>query len=172
MNRFAQVVANPTETLRSRSVVHRATAEMAADRWIFGWGAGCFQHAFPLYAQKYPELCFIGAGKTLRWEHAHSDPLEMLAELGAIGSAFITFVALLVITAFLRLRFWHDPVCAGIVLGACALVAHSFGDLIFQSPAVLFSWATALFIALRWRLLDHPRAGSGSGPTTSSGCSV
>lgn len=167
--RFAQIAANPTGVLRSRSVVHQATAEMARDRWLFGWGAGSFRHAFPLYAQKYPELCHIGAGKTLHWEHAHSDPLETLAELGAIGSAPIAAALLLVVAALARLRFWRDPAGAGIVLGASALAAHSFGDLIFQSPAVLLSWAAALTIALRWLSPAQARTGTGSAPGTSTG---
>src|SRR5690606_33595048 len=42
-----------------RILASRATAEMFKDEWLFGWGAGSFEFAFPKYQQEYPEIHYI-----------------------------------------------------------------------------------------------------------------
>lgn len=167
LERFSQLASNPDGTLRSRTLVHRATWELAQDRWLCGWGAGSFRHAFPLHAQKYPELCYMGKA-TRYWEHAHSDPLETLAELGVLGTLPMLLAGLIVASALLQKRFWRSPVACGVLIGAAALALHSCADLIFQSPALLFTWATLLLVAIRWLELDQARAGAGSAAPAST----
>ncbi len=167
LTRFAQLSSDPGGVLRSRSLVHQATTEMARDRWLLGWGAGSFRHAFPLYAQKYPELCTIGARVTLHWEHAHSDPLETMAELGVAGTLPIAAMLALAAGALIRRRFWHNPVAVGLTMGAAVLAVHSSVDLILQCPAILFTWAVLILVSLRWLELDQPRTGAASAATAS-----
>ena len=57
------LVANPSATLRDRILTREAAKDMLLDRWILGWGAGCFRYGFPLYAQHYSENVSIGIGQ-------------------------------------------------------------------------------------------------------------
>jgi O-antigen ligase len=152
--RFATLVANPTATLQYRTLARKAAGEMFHDRWVFGWGAGCFRYGFPLYAQRYPEIYYTGLAGRKYWEHAHDDLLEFPLELGAVG--MIPVVAGLGFAAWrlFRARFWRNPVslCAA---AACVLtMVHAWVDFVFQSPAIVATWAVLLVGAIRWSELE------------------
>jgi O-antigen ligase len=131
---------------------------MLQDRWLFGWGAGCFRYGFPLYAQKYPTI-YKSENNNLRfWEHAHDDLLEFPIEFGVVGLIPL-FIALgCAGWQLTRRRFWRNGVSLALVL-VCTLVAcHSWVDFVFQNPAVLLTWCVLLLAAVRWLELDQPGA--------------
>lgn len=157
--RFAAVITRPAEFLHDRVLVRQATFEMFGDRWLFGWGAGGYRHAFPLYAQKYPEIHLNGTGGRKYWEHAHNDWLEFPAELGVVG--MLPLLALLAAGAreLQRRKFRHNPVSFCAVLGCVLLLVHGSVDFVFQNPAVLFTWSVLFIGAARWSALDRPGFG-------------
>jgi O-antigen ligase len=152
--RFAALVASPSATLRSRTVAREAAGEMLRDRWILGWGAGCFRYGFPLYQQHHPEIYLSGSGGRQYWEHAHDDLLEIPLELGAVGmipvAAALGFVGLRLLAA----RFWRNPVSLCAASGCILTLVHSWVDFVFQSPAILATWAVLLIGAIRWAELE------------------
>ena len=154
--RFTQLSTEPASSIGIRSVARQASGDMLSDRWLFGWGAGCFRYGFPLYAQKYPSIYLSKSTNHLYWEHAHDDLLEFPIELGAVG--LLPLVAILGYTVWqlVRLCFWRNNVAFFLVL-ACLLVAcHAWVDFVFQNPAVLLTWSVLLVAAVRWIELDHP----------------
>jgi len=64
--------------------IWRSALSAFADRPVSGWGPGAFRHAFELF--KFPAfngISFFGHSTV----HAHSEPLQLLAETGLPGAA-------------------------------------------------------------------------------------
>jgi hypothetical protein len=152
--RFAVLAGGDTTELHSRNLARKAAFDMFRDHWLFGWGTGCFRHAFPLYSQKYPELTNTGNGKSLYWEHAHDDLVEFPAELGLAGCLLILVPIGCGVWALWRRRFWREPLMLCLVVACVLLAVHANMDFVFQNPAVLFTAAILLVSAIRWPAFD------------------
>jgi O-antigen ligase len=152
--RFAALVASPSATLRSRILTRDAALTMLKDRWVLGWGAGCFRYGFPLYSQRYPEIYYSGGGRLQYWEHAHDDLLEFPIELGAVGMIPIAAALVFAIWRLLGSRFWRNPVSLCAAAGCLLTLVHAWVDFVFQNPAVLTTWAILLVGAIRWAELE------------------
>jgi O-antigen ligase len=137
------------QSVRSRWLASRQGGLMFADRWLLGWGAGCFRYGFTKYQHAEPELAQRGSTR-FRWEHLHNDWLEFLIEFGVLGA--LPFMALTGwwLRETLRLRLWkHPAICPGLVaLGALALEAA--GDFPLQNPSILLSAGALAPLLLRW----------------------
>ncbi len=152
--RFAELVASPSATLQYRTLAREAAGDMLRDRWILGWGAGCFRYGFPLYAQHYPEIYLSASGGLKYWEHVHDDLLEFPIELGAIG--MIPFAAALVFACWrlIQARFWRNPFSLCAASGCLLTLVHAWVDFVFQNPAVMATWAVLVVGAIRWAELE------------------
>jgi len=156
--RFAQIANDPVGTTGFRSLARQASADMLHDRWLLGWGAGCFRYGFPLYAQKYPAIYKSGNNNLRFFEHAHDDLLEFPIEFGLVGLIPLAIALGCGVWQLIRRRFWRNGVSLSLVL-VCTLVAcHSWVDFVFQNPAVLLTWSVLLVAAVRWLELDQPAA--------------
>lgn len=149
--RFADLAAHPLNALQGRNLVRAAATDMLADRWLFGWGAGCFRYGFPLYAQHYPRIYYSdGPGRRLYWEHAHNDLVEFPLELGVAGLLPVLAALGAGLRALVQRRFWRYPISLCLGIGCALTFAHAWVDFVFQNPAVLLTWATLLTAAIRW----------------------
>ena len=161
--RFAELLANPATAAQDRRLAREAAAEMLADRWLLGWGAGGFRHAFPLYAQKYPAIYLAGGDNRKSWEHAHIDLIEFPLEFGVVGLLPVLVVLGLGAWRAGRRRGRRNAVTGSLLLGCALLLVHAGVDFVLQNPAVLLT-AGVLFVALqRWAELDEP---AGTRPAT------
>ena len=155
--RFAEMMSRPVVTDRARTLLRQAGGDMLRDRWLLGWGAGCFRYNFPDYARKYPEIHYFTNGKAeMYWEHAHDDLLEFPIELGAAGLLPLGVVLGCGAWQLGRRRFWRNAVSSCIVLGGALVLMHAWVDFVFQNPAVLLTWGVLLVGAARWAELDQP----------------
>lgn len=152
--RFGDLTVTVGNASWERGLARQATVEMARDRWLFGWGAGCFRHGFPLHAQNHPALYRRNDGVMKFWQHAHCDPLELAAETGVPGIVFAAGLLAWATRQFVRRRTWLNPVSYSLALGGLLLVAHSWLDFVFHNPAVLLTAGVLLAVALRWPELD------------------
>ncbi len=155
--RLADQVAHPVAFDRDRTLARQASRDMLRDRWLFGWGAGCFRYNFQDYVAKYPEIYYTGSGKGREyWEHAHDDLLEFPVELGVAG--LLPLAGMLGYGAWLlgHRRFWRNAVSCCSVLGCALVLLHAWVDFVFQNPAVLLTWSVLLVGAVRWAELDQP----------------
>jgi O-antigen ligase len=152
--RFATLEASRFAPLRSRTLAREAAGDMLRDRWVFGWGAGCFRYGFPLYAQHYPEIYVSGSGGRFYWEHAHDDLLEIPVELGAVGMIPIAASLVFAVWRILGARFWRNPLSLCAAVGCLLTLAHAWVDFVFQNPAVVATWAVILIGAIRWAELE------------------
>ena len=120
-----------------RIPLFKATVDMVKDKWVYGWGAGSYRFYFPVYQRNYHELSQPRYGKPMFFRYAHNDFLQIPAELGAVGSAFIVLIVLYWLRKWLSLgRFMGLPLF--MLVAGCALVSsHALVDFPFYNPAVL-----------------------------------
>jgi len=139
-----------------RMVGNRLSLTMWEDRSLYGWGADNYRQAFFFYTLDFPELLRSqrGAVKT-QWVAAHNDYLQLLAELGVVGSIPIALIALFYLGHWLlRLRWvreWHLM----LLLGIAAFLFQIGLDLHLLSTTLLlyFTFMVVVFS----RLLDFQR---------------
>ena len=156
LERFAAISANPAALTQDRALARHAATDMLRDRWLLGWGAGCFRHGFPLYAQNYPDLYLSPGGGRKYWEHAHDDLLEFPVELGVVGLLPLLAILGYGVRQLARGRFWRNRVSVCAVLGCALVLLHAGVDFVFQNPAVLLTWSVLFIGAARWAELDPP----------------
>lgn len=140
--------------------------EMFADRWVFGWGAGCFRYGFTKYQHREPVLS-LRNNVPLRWEHVHDDWLQLLIELGVVGAIPVGFVLGYWLRQAFRFRLWRCPAKLPILCGLAVPSVHAFFDLPFQNPAVLATVCALLPLLIRWAEIE-----SQPGPTIRHGVSA
>jgi hypothetical protein len=154
--RLADQVAHPVAFDRDRTLARQASRDMLCDRWLLGWGAGCFRYNFPDYVAKYPEIYYTGNGNGREyWEHAHDDWLEFPVELGAAGLLPLAGILGYGLWQLGRRRIWRNAVSFCTVLGCALVLLHAWVDFVFQNPAVLLTWSVLLVGAARWAELDQ-----------------
>ncbi|MDR1789162.1 MAG: O-antigen ligase family protein [Opitutaceae bacterium] len=133
-----------------REKTREITLEMAKDRLWLGWGAGSFRYIYPSYARRlHPEV--LGApGRDRRWEYAHNDYVQFLAEFGVVGSSLAALLLGSGLVQLIRRRFWRYPHIALMFLGLLVTLAHCWVDFQSHNPAILLLWCGAAALLVRW----------------------
>ena len=111
--------------------------------WL-GAGLGTFDVVYPQY-RSFPS--------DLRWDHAHNDYAEALAETGLAGGFLILSALILGFrSGFRRLRdrLSHETgwIQTGAAIGCCGLLVHALADFNFHIPANALWFAISLGIAM------------------------
>ena len=146
-----------------RTLLSRATWEMAYDKLWLGWGAGSFRYAFPQYQQSYPKLWGKYNESKSRWEgrkffrYAHNDLLQFLAEYGIVGSSLLLATLLSLLASCLRGLFRDPLVVIFLLFGFICAVAHAFADFTFSCPAYWVAFIGGLAILSRLIILESKR---------------
>lgn len=136
------------QSLRLRALAVRSGLAMFHDRWATGWGAGCFSYGFTKYQRAEPELARWQHLK-LRWEHLHNDWLQLLIELGVVGTLPIAFMAWFWIGRLVRVGSWRDPLGRSLLIGVGLVAIHGLMDFPLQNPAVLLTTCALLAVVAR-----------------------
>lgn len=133
-----------------RMAVSRDTWRMAQERPWFGWGPGCFEVVFPVFQGAY--LRDARGRSWARFEYAHNDWLQQVAENGFLGAAI-----LIVPAVFAVWRAWRRTGLAGrSTLGGCAAIAlYAWIDFPFHNAAVLLLWTVMLAIVPKMPASPH-----------------
>jgi O-antigen ligase len=136
--RFAELIAQYGDP--ARLAMWRDTLRIAPDFLWTGAGLGAFPFVF---RRSEPYLPLKGI------DHAHSDYLELLVELGLPG-ALLLFgcIAYVVVHSLWKLRALHDPArrwtSLGCLLGAAGILLHAAADFPLRIPAVAATAAVLL----------------------------
>jgi len=141
-------------TEAQRGDVYADTLSMTGDYRLTGIGAGNYYSAFPAYKQDGPNYYI---------DHVHNDYLELLLELGAIGSAPLFLLLLFaMIRALISLKQRRSGLLLGMnfasLMGIISILIHSNVDFNLQVPstAALFTAVVAIpFIAHQLRTESH-----------------
>lgn len=145
--RLATVVKIPDArevSFGQRRVVTLDTLRIVGDyRWT-GAGLGAFETVYPRY-RSFPS--------DLRWDHAHNDYAEALAETGLVGGALIvTALGMFFPLAFRNLTSRLDSQAGwiqfGAAVGCCGLLVHSLFDFNLHIPANACWFAVCAAVAV------------------------
>ncbi len=114
----------------------RDTLSLIADHPLAGVGAGSYGDAIESFRT---DLFF------LTWRHAHNEPLQFLAEFGALG-----FLGLLFVISLLRLRQdpREDPVRVRLILGVLGLAIHCLVEFPTRLTSIALSGVVAWGVLL------------------------
>ncbi len=148
--RFAQLPQEAAAT-DSRPAAWLATARIIARSPLLGSGAGTFEDQFRVTPN---------TGVLVRYNHAHSDPLETLATTGAIGFLglfggvfWLLFVSLRALAG--RHSQFARLISVGAFAGVAAVLFHSLFDFPLQIPGVrlpLFAMMGVVYLVSHRRL--------------------
>jgi O-antigen ligase len=123
------------DDVADRAGIYVATARMALDSPVVGFGMGTFRAAFPAYQP---------ASALYSYSHAHNDPLEWWAGGGVFGLVLVLGLAWATVRgarnrrASSRARLLWTLAVAGGAMAACV-------EFPLQIPAVRFVWLGVLF---------------------------
>lgn len=156
-HRYQQLMASfETVDTDRRTIGNRLSLTMWNDRFVYGWGADNYRHAFFFYTPDFPELLISrrGAART-QWVAAHNDYLQLLVELGVVGVIPIVLISLFYLGHWLLrvkwIREWHLV----LLLGIGAFLFQIALDLHLLSTTLLL-YFTFMVVAFS-RLLDFQR---------------
>ena len=117
---------------------------------LFGAGGGAYQWLAPLHVAEEDSAILAGMGAL----YVHCDPLQFLCEFGFVGGLCLVAIIVLLFYACLRNINKQSVISIWILVGLGIIVIHSFADLPFRNPAILYEWAvllTALPKLIRFR---------------------
>lgn len=119
------------ETLEERWYAARDALQLVLQRPWTGHGAGSFYVVFPGAKSE------VFAGYPYRWDHAHSDYVEIAADTGLPGLALLAAVFLATFGRALALVTDRQPpqtrgVAAGVLMGLVCALFHSLVDFNLQ----------------------------------------
>jgi O-antigen ligase len=149
-------------SVSSRILARQATLDMANDNLVTGWGAGSFRHYFPVYQRNYPAIYqpSWNPNAKFRWEYAHNDYVQLLAELGLVGAGILLSILGVCGGFLIRQRAWLKPHLMFMVLALVITLAHAWVDFQFHNPAILFLWCASAVLIGRWLELENRRKAS------------
>jgi O-antigen ligase len=132
----------------AREQLYSDTWRMAREKPWFGWGLGSYALVFQTFNQQ-----LSAEGWVPFYAQAHSDWLQILAEVGAIGSLLLILLVLAPLSA--ALRSGRPGALAACLLAGCALLmVYAMVEFPFANPAVLIAFWTCFFAAIRYHQLS------------------
>lgn len=127
-----------------RPLVWANTSGIVTDFPLFGAGLGTFASLYPAYEKSLTPN---------RFSHAHSDYLEYLSELGAVGLILLFGgILFMLVHSFLIWRERRHTVAKGLALGGIvaiiSILIHSIGDFNLHIPANMFLFTVVLSMTM------------------------
>lgn len=133
-----------------RAALYKDTWTLAMRKPVFGWGLESYGTAFmlirprPLEATRQYEANYV---------KAHSDWLQSVAETGFVGTTLLLMMA---VVPFLSapLRMLSHPLVGYPLLGCAVIALYAWVEFPFASSAVLITFWTVFFSAVRYARLQ------------------
>jgi O-antigen ligase len=129
--------------LGSREQLYADTWQMAREKIWFGWGFGSYPTVFQMFNRQVSVEGWVPF-----FAEAHSDWLQMLAEVGLVGTTLIILLAAVPLASSIRLG--PPEALPAYLLTACGLLAvYALVEFPFANPAVMEAFWFCFFCALR-----------------------
>lgn len=135
------------ESARGRTQVYRGTLAMIADRPLLGFGPGTYAVHFPNYWP--PALSDVEPRHLRKVNHAHSELLQIAAEMGLLGlAAYLGLLIVIAGAAWCAVRVtpidWRWWVRVGLLAGLCGAIVESLFSVSLRYGGVAAGFWTAL----------------------------
>lgn len=140
-----------TESVGGRMVLYHDTWRMARQRWLFGWGMGSYPTVFYLYnSQQISPIDHLPN----YYHDAHSDWLQSVAEVGAVGTLLLGLSGLL---PFWRRRhtLGRSPISTWLLGGCATLLLYAWVEFPFGNTAVVIAFWVCFFTALQYGRVER-----------------
>lgn len=138
------------EVVTSRLTLYRDTWQMAEAKPWFGWGLESYAHVFRIFNTQR-------AAETWVWipfyAEAHNDWLQAVAEVGLVGTGLLLLQGLL-LTRTADWRRSRSLIPRYLLAGCGLLLAYAWLEFPFANPAVLLTFCTFFFCAVRYAALE------------------
>jgi hypothetical protein len=125
-----------------RQLQRELAVKALKDHLWFGTGGWGLRLIGPTYlpSERWPDLQVPGAA------NVHHDGLQFLSEFGLIGGGLMAAILVTLAVPVIRLRgaLLASPLLLFGTLGLLATVIHSWIDLPFRAPAILYTWLMIL----------------------------
>ncbi len=148
----------------ARLILYQDTWQMARDQPWFGWGLESYATVFQRYNSR-PISPVDGLPQY--YEQAHSDWLQLLAELGITGTVCVILMAVLPLLSGGR-RLWQSTYSRYLTVAVLLIAAYAWVEFPFACPAVVLAWWIGLFIAVCHARLAPKDSGRHHHPVDSS----
>ena len=146
-----RAMAKDKPFLTERLDLYDDTWKLAMQQPVFGWGLESYGTAFrlirlrPLAANRQYESIYV---------EAHSDWLQSVAETGFVGTTLLILMALIPL-ASVTWRSLRHPLVSYPLLGCMLVAFYAWVEFPFANGAVLISFWTLFFSAIRYAGLQH-----------------
>jgi O-antigen ligase len=133
--------------LGGREQLYADTWRMARGKIWFGWGLGSYATVFQMFNQQVSVEGWVPF-----YAQAHSDWLQLLAEVGLVGTGLIILTGAVPLTMLRRLE--PPGAVPAYLLAGCGLLAlYALVEFPFANPAVLEAFWLCFFTAVRYHKL-------------------
>lgn len=131
-----------------RLALYRDTWAMIGERPVWGWGIGSFIHIHPIFAG--PEFYQPNADLPVAYEFAHCDYLEMLAEMGIVGTTLLLLPIVILILHSRRHGVWKNQFSPWLGFGSALVAIAATFDMVFSNPAIAVGTLLCAAMAIRY----------------------
>ncbi|MFZ5476753.1 MAG: O-antigen ligase family protein, partial [Myxococcota bacterium] len=143
VGRFAGLLHGGDVSVTSRAQVWRESFDAFLDAPIFGHGLGSFRLVWAVHER---------GSHLYDFDHAHSEPVEILVELGAVGAlavavALAAWLRGLALDADVAPQGARTAIGAGLAVGVLAVALQSLGDFPLRIPGVALLFALTAGVA-------------------------
>jgi O-antigen ligase len=130
------------QTVRGRLWQAKAAAEIFRDHPWFGVGGWGYRYYAGFYVDG--DMLATSARQKIGAANVHNDPVQFLAEFGAVGFGLLAATVVLLAWPGFSGGAWRREMVFFPLLGAAMTLSHSLIDLPFRCPAVLSAWFVVL----------------------------
>ncbi len=124
---------------------------MASEKPLFGWGLESYERVFPRF-NSTPRSRIDGL--PIYYQEAHSDWLQSLAEIGAVGTTLLVLAVAWPLWVQRR-RLRGHPTAFYPLLGCGVVVIYATVEFPLANPAVVAAWWASFFGGLRYAALSE-----------------
>ncbi|HRE83841.1 MAG TPA: O-antigen ligase family protein [Opitutaceae bacterium] len=134
-----------------RRILYTDTIHMASEKPLFGWGLESYERVFPRF-NSTPRSRIDGL--PIYYQEAHSDWLQSLAEIGAVGTTLLVLAVAWPLWVQRR-RLRGHPTAFYPLLGCGVVVIYATVEFPLANPAVVAAWWASFFGGLRYAALSE-----------------
>ena len=143
-----------------RYYLYQSTLQLFEDHQLYGSGGGSYRYYIPSYMAGYDAFMHdVNGVKQLKFRanYAHCDYLQLLAEYGVVGFAFISLFALYWLLKAFLLRRYFNRLSGMVLLAGLMMLFHASIDFLLYSPSLLIAFSFMVVSSIRLGQLEKDR---------------
>lgn len=135
----------------NRLEIYKASIKMFKDRFLTGWGIGCYERVFPKY--NFPTQ--LSAKYQMVAQFAHNEFLNAAVEIGLIGTTLFIILVFIILKSIPSYE-GHKKLWAansGAYFAFIGILFHSIFDIDWHVPTIIFTMAVLISFIIKEKLV-------------------